>query len=207
MKKLAAFNKVKYYALLIWFRYLRYIWSAYRHRHSAIGVGHIHMRPVSEQLNGRISLPTLAQWVNSNFEYQADGLNKLMDSIDSPAQTFLNALKADSPLKDDCDGFHACLYQLVDYWYSNYDPHLLTLITDDVINSHTVLLLRLWFDNRPMYQIIDYTRVYQARTTLNRAIEDIYNAKYRNKTSILFYELSKWDKSKHRWVSVKKENF
>ena len=48
--------------------------------------------------------------VLNKFEYKHDGVEELGDTIPPPAEAYYQYVNG--VLKDDCDGFHACLYHL-----------------------------------------------------------------------------------------------
>lgn len=49
--------------------------------------------------------------INYTFRYTRDGIRELGDTIPPPAEAYFQMKHGE--LKDDCDGFHACLFHMV----------------------------------------------------------------------------------------------
>ncbi len=120
------------------------------------------------------------------FQYTPDAWHRLYDSLQHPDAIF-HKLLTENMFEEDCDGFHVALYSLMRY---NFKVKLLTVITDDLKSSHTMLLLI----NDTSYQYIDYTYISQRFVDMNLLINDIQKVRYDQKDIIIInYELSQWN--------------
>ena len=122
----------------IWVTNTRYRWSKIRHHDSPKQLTNQqkdkYKQYIPLSLNG---IQAISQILHKNFEYTNDSIDRLYDSIDSPASCWLRAMEK-SPLKDDCDGFHSALYCVTQY---NFNCKLLTVVTNDIRSSHTLLII------------------------------------------------------------------
>lgn len=180
----------------IWVSQLRYRWSAIRHAQSVKVLTQEQFNKykpfIPKSLN---SIKNIAKEINNRFQYTNDSWDRLYDSIDSPASCVLRTFE-NPPLKDDCDGFHSALYWFVSH---NFECRLLTTVTEDIKNSHTLLLLKY----NQEYYYIDYTYLSKGYKNINSAINDIKKRRYNNITNfIMYYELSEW--KTNQWMSSNK---
>lgn len=180
----------------IWVKQMRYKWSSIRHKDSPK-----HFTQEQQQ-KYKILIPKtlkmvhhLSQEIYHRFQYTNDSWDRLYDSIDSPASCVLKAFE-NPPLKDDCDGFHSALYWFVSH---NFDCRLLTTVTQDIKNSHTLLLLK----HNKKYYYIDYTYLSKEYKNIPLVIDDIKKRRYNNISNfIMYYELSEW--KNNQWMSSNK---
>jgi hypothetical protein len=176
----------------IWVSQLRYKWSAIRHKNSPKNLT-IQQEQKYKYLTPR-SIPQIKNIINEihkRFQYTNDNWDRLYDSIDSPASCVIRAFE-NPPLRDDCDGFHSALYYFVS---KNFDCRLLTVVTNDIKNSHTLLLLKY----QQKYYYIDYTIISGSYHNIQNIIDTIKQKRYHNKNIIMYYELSLWEND--RWIS------
>ena len=126
----------------LWLR-LRVYWSNYRNKNNITDC----------QVLGKFDTPFMilgfAVKMYNNFSYTYDDVSELFDSMRYPAECYKRLVNG--VFKDDCDGFHAALYHLS--IKSGLDAYLLTYITTNIVDSHTVLLIK-YYDR---YCVIDYT--------------------------------------------------
>lgn len=101
----------------------------------------------------------------SKFKWTQDSFNELFDRMRTPARCYLDYIIYNT-LYDDCDGFHACLMHIVNWW--GFDSVLLTYMTQNLNNCHTVLVVKI----DEIYYKIDYTRI-KTYSSLNELVEDI----------------------------------
>ena len=183
----------------VWFKNLRYRWSKWRHRKSKMFIS------VSDDISyGRIpknlsDIKGLTSEIMKRFKYTPDGLDKLFDSMDTPASCWHRTF-FQTPLRDDCDGYHAALYWAIS---KRFNCALLTVLTDDIVNSHTVLIAK----TDGGYCLVNYLDVQMNLPDLDSVVKYLLNKYYQNKVSIMATELSKWDGHNRTWYSIKEENF
>ena len=177
----------------IWVREMRYRWSSLRHRNSPKSIDdHLY-----ETIKGYIpstveDISGVSKEVHNRFVYTNDGVDRLYDSIDTPASCLGRAF-INPPLRDDCDGFHSALYGLVNY---NFRCSLLTVVTEDIKSSHTMLFIL--DDGVDRFFYVDYTYVSGMFTIAKDLMDDIKDRRYRS-VGVMYHELSFWDG--RSWVS------
>ncbi len=180
----------------LWVRDLRYKWSYIRHQNSPKTIKGELLKLIKSKDLIPDSLDSIVRVANAlylNFEYINDGIDRLYDSIDSPASCLERAL-INSPLKDDCDGFHSAFYGLVDY---NFDCRLFTVVTKDIKRSHTMLVVKPQKSDNYIY--LDYTYKSPEFINKNGMVAQVKTRLYEGITDIIHHEFSKWDGSK--WIS------
>ena len=147
----------------IWINGLRQFWSKIRwYRQSKI---------ISEnvQVVNDNNLSSILKDVYTHFEWVADGASQLFDSIrPAPAlyNEYLNCITSNSKIKDDCDGFHAIIYHILNN--SGYNVALLTMVTKPLKNSHTVVVV--YDSTNNSYRIIDYLHISKPYSTIEEYI-------------------------------------
>lgn len=121
----------------------------------------------------------------SKFTYTYDGPDELFDSMRFPAQCYHDQFITGN-LRDDCDGFHASAYHLATEY--GYDAYLLTYMTANLVDSHTVLVIH---HNNKWYKI-DYGRL-----TTGNSIGDLIKGK-----NVIAYNLVKFDYGQKKWFII-----
>ena len=125
------------------------------------------------------------------FEWTADGPDQLFDSMCPPPYNYKRV--KEGILKDDCDGYHALMYQILHA--NNIECYLLSVV--DWLWGHCILLFK--FDGK--WHTMDYTSIQEAYDTGKEAIKaytDDYAQRCRRKyldTNGLVeydYEKGKW---------------
>ncbi len=181
----------------LWVKDLRYRWSSIRHHSSPKAVSWVLGRYLEEHSLIPKTIGDIkksAEALMLNFDYTNDGVDRLYDSIDTPASCLERAFLKAEPLMDDCDGFHSALYGLVDY---NFNCRLLTLVTRKIEASHTLLIVS--HPTEYGYVCFDYTYVSDILLNINAVVADAQRRLYTGVTDIIYSELSKWDGD--RWKS------
>lgn len=167
------------YPAKLWTNNLRYKWSNCRHKTSPVNTNvRSDLRP------GSIAeLQAVALELYRNFEYTPDGITRLFDSIDTPAGAWERAFNP-GPLRDDCDGFHAALY-----WAASkkLECFLLTLVTANIKDSHTLLVVKMG-----SYYFVDYTFISGGYSNLDTLVKDVQI--HRGMGEILLVEKSVYHK-------------
>ncbi|NLN07086.1 MAG: hypothetical protein GX167_05635 [Firmicutes bacterium] len=125
------------------------------------------------------------------FIWTQDDLGKLFDSMDTPASAWDKAF-SNPPLRDDCDGYHAALYWAVSF---NCPCRLLTVVTGDIKNSHTVLVIR----DGQHYYLANYNYLSRPLATIEDVLKELQQTYYKKTTAIIAWELSYWNG--RRWES------
>jgi len=163
--------------LKLWTDNLRYKWSGIRHAGSPVTTN------VRRDLIPRnfSDIQKIADELRANFEYTRDGIDRLFDSIDTPASCWDRAFNP-GPLKDDCDGFHSAVYWAV---HHNFRCWLLTLVTRNIVDSHVLLYIR-----HGGHFCLDYTYLSDRFMTFDSMVE--YIAARRN-MDVTSTTLSTWD--------------
>lgn len=166
-----------------WVSDFRYRWSRVRHKNS----------PITTSLRGDLipqnfkDIQRTAQELYINFEYTLDDVTRLYDSIDTPASCWERAFTG--KLKDDCDGFHSALYWAVS---QNFNCYLLTLVTQDIVSSHSLLVI----SHGGKLHFVDYTYVSNGYERMESLIAAV--VKYRKMQNVIIAEGSDFDGS---WYS------
>ena len=182
----------------IWATQMRYRWSAIRHKHSPKELTPAQYNKYRHLIpNHNSQIITTAQQINNRFKYTNDSWDRLYDSIDTPASCVLRTFER-PPLRDDCDGFHSALYWFVSN-SRNYDCRLLTVVTNNIVDSHSLLLIK---NRHSEYFYIDYTYQSQLSKTIPPLVNHIQQRRYDHRhTQIMYSELSFWNNK--QWISVK----
>ena len=126
-------------------------------------------------------LRALAKTVYSKFIWTMDNAEDLFDCMRTPARCYSEFKQG--TLKDDCDGFHACIMQILKE--SNIDSVLLTYMMPDLNDCHTILVAK----NNNAYYKIDYTAV-----TKYASLELLVNGIKEKHPDLIAYNLVKFDK-------------
>ena len=173
----------------LWIKCLRYEWSALRFKNSIKQLDEgVYKEYIPSSL---LQVKRVAEEVHNRFQYTPDNISHLYDAMDSPASCWQKAFE-DSPLKDDCDGFHAALYWAVSF---NFDCGLLTVVTSNIKDSHTIL----YFENEGLLHYVDYVYLSNGFANMGDLINHIQNRRYKSRgTEIVDSELSCWDGN--RWT-------
>lgn len=108
---------------------------------------------VEESITSLEDIAKVARKVYSTFEYTYDDVSQLFDSIVPPGQAYTNYKHQN--FKDDCDGFHACIYHILQA--KGIPVYLLTIITKPFTRSHTI---NMFYINNKWY-ILDYYNIYK----------------------------------------------
>lgn len=160
----------------LWTDNLRYRWSAIRHSNSPVTTK-VRQDLIPKKFEDIVKV---AKTLRSNFVYTHDGIDRLFDSIDTPASCWERAFNP-GPLEDDCDGFHSALYWAV---HQNFNCWLLTLVTRNIVNSHVILYIQ---HNGHYY--VDYEYMSSKFNSFEALIEHIGK---RRSMNIVSYNLSSW---------------
>lgn len=167
------------YLAKLWTTNLRYRWSNWRHRASPNTTSvRADLKPANPE-----ELKAVAEELYRNFEYTPDGLLRLFDSIDAPAGSWERAFNP-GPLKDDCDGFHGALY-----WSAHKQMfcYLLTLVTANVIDSHTLLCV----EHEGRHYFVDYTHCSSGFISFDSMVNAIIS--HRRMGKVILTEGSTWN--------------
>lgn len=128
---------------------------------------------ISQQVkvNNASQIQLLAKDIYNKFTYEYDDITELFDAMRTPSRCYQDYL--DGELKDDCDGFHAALYCVVQE--SGYECYLMTYITTPITDSHTVLLVKI----KNQWHIFNYKShlVLSSLSNIKEEIEDKYKVK------------------------------
>lgn len=176
---------IKKLFVLTWLK-LRVEWSNIRNKNNLLDY------PVDEQVRDMTfsyDVFRIAKTVYNYFTYAVDGISELLDSMRYPAQCYHDYKQG--LLKDDCDGFHACMYHIVQS--NGFDCALLTYMVPKLTESHTVLVMK----RQDNYYKLDYRKIY----TYN-SFEDIIS-ELEKKQPLLGYNLVKFNEDK-KWHTVDK---
>lgn len=171
-----------------WATNLRYRWSRLRHmgspKHTSI------RRDLYPRNQADILFTTAA--LHQAFVYVNDGLFRLYDSIDSPAGAWERAFNP-GPLRDDCDGYHAALLWAVNVHMKSY---LLTIVSSDIVNSHTCLYLPGPAANTGA--VVNYRQIHREAPLLDLIVKV---KRAQQMPGVILAELSDWTPA--GWVSYK----
>ena len=186
-------------AVDLWLKNLRYRWSRIRHITSPKEVP-AHLLPkYSIYIPKNVSdVGRVTQELWNRFEYTYDSWDRLYDSIDTPASCWMRAFE-NTPLRDDCDGFHSAMYWTVSRMGGVRNCLLLTVATREIKQSHSVLI----FSLGPSFYLVNYRYVSHALGGVEGTIEDLKRQHYRNRVEIISWELSEWDGRRWRTGRVK----
>jgi len=143
----------------IWTENLRYRWSRRRHARAPVTTT-VRRDLIPKRFS---DIQRVADELRSRFIYTRDGIDRLWDSIDTPASCWERAFPG--PLRDDCDGFHAALYWAVSH---NFRCYLLTLVTRQIVDSHVLLYIR-----HGGHFYLDYTYLSDRFMTFDSMVEHI----------------------------------
>jgi len=114
--------------------------------------------PKAAQINSVAELSAELKRLYPSFHYTLDDASKGFDAMDTPPQCLAN-LEAGN-LSDDCDGFHAAIYYLIQKRMpSAKDPHLVTVLTDPFWRSHTMCVFDTTENGKNQRYLVNYTRV------------------------------------------------
>jgi len=106
------------------------------------------------ELGTQLSLVKLEEKIDkllTGFSYKHDGMKELMDAIVPPDYAYYHLMN--DTLYDDCDGFHAGVYELVRR--SGYHACLVTTLNDNVMSNHVMVL----FQNKQTIYLVNYSNV------------------------------------------------
>ncbi len=173
---------------LKWVSNLRYRWSRFRHRNSP-KTSFLRQDLIPQNFS---DIQRTAKELYKHFEYTLDDITRLYDSVDTPASCWNRAFT--ERLKDDCDGFHSALYWAVS---QRFDCYLLTLVTKDIINSHSLLVVN--YNGKKYF--VDYTHVSNAYEGLRTLIKGV--VKYRRMPEIIIAEGSGFEDSWYSLFTIK----
>lgn len=125
-------------------------------------------------------LRALTKEVYSKFAWTMDNAEDLFDCMRTPARCYSDFKQG--VLSDDCDGFHACIMQILKK--SNTDSVLLTYMVPNLNDCHTILAAK----NNNYYYKVDYTTVtkYNSLTLLIESIKSKH-------PDLIAYNLVKFD--------------
>lgn len=140
---------IKFIALL-WIGNLRYKWSNWRHRNSIKESSETNRSWMPKTIR---DIAVWVFWMEGKFKYTYDNWTMLWDSMNTPAACLDIALNA-SPLRDDCDGFHAAIMEGLNN-IEGCEVQLLTYVTKPIKYSHTVAVAKL----QDKYLLIDYDKI------------------------------------------------
>lgn len=114
--------------------------------------------PKTAQINSVADLSAAIKRLYPGFHYTYDDASKGFDAMDTPPQCLANLEAGD--LKDDCDGFHAAIYYLIQKRMPGAkDPHLVTVVTEPFWRSHTMCVFDLSENGKNQRYLVNYTRV------------------------------------------------
>ncbi len=127
------------------------------------------------------NLRTLTKQVYSKFTWTMDKAEDLFDCMRTPAECYFDY--AQGTLEDDCDGFHACIMQILKE--SDIDCVLLTYMVPNINDCHTILVAK----NKNVYYKVDYNTV-----TTFRTFDQLINQIKEKHPDLIAYNLVKFDK-------------
>jgi len=170
----------------VWLRHLRYVWSNARFTKT-------YDIPNKSLPRSFIEIRSWLYSVYKNYKWTADDRTMFWDAIDTPTSCLYKLLNAtvDSPFKDDCDGFHAAVMEVVNR-IDGCEAQLLTYATLPIKWSHTLLVVK----HNGAYAIIDYDDVYYGYSSLQEVLDAVKSNKYK----IFATEFSKWNKE-NGWIT------
>ena len=132
-----------------WIKWLRPRWSNLRFRESLRAY-----QPQSEPIDNVTELRATLSSLYANFQYKLDDASMLFDAMDTPPQC-LAALES-GLLRDDCDGYHAAIYHLIERRFASANNvRLITIVTKPFWHSHTMCV----FDFDGQRYLINYRNV------------------------------------------------
>jgi hypothetical protein len=163
----------------------RYYWSAWRHRKS-LTYYPVELRPGTLDDIKRIA----GEMFNKNYFWTADGIDKLFDSLDNPAQCYKDMING--ILRDDCDGFHSAMYWLL--YMNGIHCRLFNIVTSPIADSHTVLIFK-WADG---FCCLNYDVLSDVTDDKSSLLDFIKLTSYGDKpVKIIYTCFSKWNEC--RW--------
>ena len=172
--------------------YIRPLWSRIRWAKENRG----NSSPI-ERVHSILDIKQLVKTLNKSFCYTMDDISEAFDSLKPPSMVYQSYV--DGKFKDDCDGFHTCVYHILAN--SKVECWLLTLITKDIMTSHTVLLFE--FENK--WYIDDYDYVHGGLDSVEEMVEtykNIFVKNYRTKP-VIYINFLKYDYVKGTFYNVK----
>jgi hypothetical protein len=120
-----------------------------------------HLEPFTHDKR-EMNIPDIKREVKTfleNFTYQYDGAKELWDAIVPP--DFAYEQLTNSRLYDDCDGFHAGVYEMLKL--SGYHTCLITSLNEHVMTNHVMVLFK---KNQSLY-LVNYDKVIKVIDDLN----------------------------------------
>lgn len=163
----------------------RVLWSNIRNKNNIIDY-HVDEKII----DFRYDVLKIARILYKNFQYTYDNATELFDSMRYPAQCYLDYKQG--KLKDDCDGFHAAMYYILEN--NNFDCCLLTYVPKKVTDSHTVLLIK--YINRI------FKLDYRTLTSYN-SVDNLISELEKKHGTLISYNLVKFNKTK-KWYIINK---
>lgn len=138
------------------------------------------------------------------FEWEMDGLADAFDTY-VPAQYAYNRMTeyindiSEDKYRDDCDGFHAGVYHMLQE--NGYDVALITLATIPITESHTMTAIRYEEDDGSVYyKVVNYTALKGPYKTIQEFVDN-YG------TPVRYWCLQKYDLEKGKYYNIDKEDF
>jgi len=123
-----------------------------------------------------------------NFTWTQDSATYLFDYMRSPAQCYRDFI-VNGHLYDDCDGFHAAVYQAVK---DNFECYLITCMTLPLDQSHTMLI----FKYRNSWYLVDYKTVKIAGNNIEQVVSEIQSLR---NIKVNCYNLAYFDTEEYIW--------
>lgn len=177
--------------LIIWVSRIRRNWSAFRHRGQRNMMLVEKQHKFDEDLSLKENIQALAKKVYKKYNYKYDGFSTLFDSMRSPAQCYNDFTLG--LLEDDCDGFHACMYHIINQHPTTIVCSLVTILTRPLKHSHTVLYMRTVSGNE---YLLDYTKLFTGPDILSKYVDKKYNSRG---IKILSVTEDRWDVIKQKY--------
>lgn len=148
-------------------------------------------------LDSWLKISELSEKVYKNFKWTADGFDQLFDSMCPPPYNY-ERYKTGT-LKDDCDGFHTLMYQILHA--NGIECYLMAVI--DKQWSHCILILK--FNNQ--WFTLDYDSLSKGFDHAEDCIKS-YNASYAKRCGREKLETNgfvEYDYTNGKWINKKKE--
>ena len=117
---------------------------------------------ILKPLNSISDIKAMTCQAYKRFEWTRDGVDQLFDSMCPPPYNYVRYKTG--VLKDDCDGYHALMYQILHA--NNIECYLMSVV--DWQWGHCILLFK--FENN--WYTMDYTTIRKPFATAEEAIKD-----------------------------------
>lgn len=181
--------------ITIWWS--NYYWKTFRAPRYSASITEKEKKKDTETIKEYIKRTT--DTVMKRFTYKHDGIDELGDSTPPPPEIYAQyADKNKEDFRDDCDGYHSCLYHFASQ--SGIDCRLVTILSNVNKYGHCVLG---YTDEYGLQHIMDYRTDYTGDT-----LDDIIIEHYHDCTdgAWLVFE-TKYDYEKNKLVNIPRERY